>query len=117
MIQLLIVGIIIIFILGAMLFSHSQSMQRFAVLEFLLILAIVVVAGLCMTRTQAFMKEQYFELFRVYMPSESRICPGWGMVVRGMHKNALSPRFPSISCRSSARLREPQSTRAEKSIF
>ncbi|MBQ7955235.1 MAG: hypothetical protein IJ282_05745 [Lachnospiraceae bacterium] len=67
MIQLWIVGIIIIFILGAMLLSRSQAMHRFAVMEFLLILAVIVVSGVCVTKTQAFMKEQYFALFRVYI--------------------------------------------------
>lgn len=68
MTQLLIVGIIIIlFMLGAMLLSHSQSLQRFAVMSLLLILAIVAATALSLTKAQKFMKEQYFALFSVYI--------------------------------------------------
>lgn len=68
MIQLVIFGIVIIlFALGVMLFSHSQSLQRFAVLEFLLALAVAAAAVVSLTKTQEFMEEQYFSLFGVYI--------------------------------------------------
>ena len=68
MTQLLIAGIVIILlILGAMLLSHSQSLQRFAVLEFLFVAVVVIGAVLGLSRTQEFMKEKYFSLFRVYI--------------------------------------------------
>ena len=60
MTQLLIAGIVIILlILGAMLLSHSQSLQRFAVLEFLFVAVVVTGAVLGLSRTQEFMKEKY----------------------------------------------------------
>lgn len=68
MTQLLIVGIVIILLtLGVMLLSHSQSLQRFAVLEFLLIAVVGAVAMTSLSKTQEFMKEQYFSLFSVYI--------------------------------------------------
>lgn len=68
MIQLLIAGIVIILVaLGAMLLSHSQSLQRFAVLEFLLIAAVLIVAVFSLSKTQTFMREHYFSLFGVYI--------------------------------------------------
>jgi len=72
MIYVGIVGIIIIFILGAMLLSRSQEMQRFAVMEFVFVLAVSAVSGVCVAKTQAAMKEQYFSLFSVYI-SEVRL--------------------------------------------
>lgn len=68
MTQLLIVGIVIILLaLGAMLLSHSQSLQRFAVLELLLIAAVLFIAAFSLSRTQEFMKKEYFSLFGVYI--------------------------------------------------
>lgn len=68
MIQLLIAGLIIIAItLGIMLFSHSQSLQRFAVLEFLLVLAVLAASVSGFSRARTFMKEEYFSLFHVYI--------------------------------------------------
>lgn len=68
MIQLLIVGsTIILLTLGIMLFSHSQSLQRFAVLEFLFVLALGITVLFGLTRAQEFMKEEYFSLFQVYI--------------------------------------------------
>lgn len=68
MTQLLIVGIVIILVaLGAMLLSHSQSLQRFAVLEFLLIAAVLIVAIFSLSKTQTFMRDHYFSLFGVYI--------------------------------------------------
>lgn len=68
MIQLLIAGIIIILItLLIMLFSRSQSLQRFAVFEFLLIAVVVLAVVFGLGNAKAFMKEQYFSLFRVYI--------------------------------------------------
>lgn len=65
---LLIIGIVIIIIaLLVMLFSHSQSLQRFAVLEFLLILAIAATTLLGLSNARTFMQEQYFSLFSVYV--------------------------------------------------
>lgn len=65
---LLIIGIVIIIIaLLVMLFSHSQSLQRFAVLEFLLILAIAATTLLGFSNARTFMQEQYFSLFSVYV--------------------------------------------------
>lgn len=67
MIYLWIVGIIIVFILGAMLLSRSQEMQRFAVMEFVLVLAVSSVSGACVTKARTAMEEQYFSLFNVYI--------------------------------------------------
>ena len=51
------------------------------------------------------------------VPSLSRICPDFGNVVRGMHRKADKPLALSISCSSSALLREPQRTKEPNSIF
>ncbi len=68
MTQLLIVGIAIILLaLVIMIFSHSLSLQRFAVMEFLLILAVSAVAVMGLSKAQNFMKEQYFGLFGIYI--------------------------------------------------
>lgn len=68
MIKLLIIGTIIILIaLLAMLFSRSQSLQRFAILEFLLILIVTMAMSFGLFGAKSFMKEQYFSLYRVYI--------------------------------------------------
>lgn len=68
MIKLLIIGTIVILIaLLAMLFSRSQSLQRFAILEFLLILIVTLAMSFGLFGAKSFMKEQYFSLYRVYI--------------------------------------------------
>lgn len=68
MIQLLIFGsVILLFILVVMLLSHSQAMQRFAVLEFLLVTAVAAVLYIGSTRAETFMTTQYLSLFGVYV--------------------------------------------------
>ena len=68
MIKLLIIGTIVILIaLLAMLFSRSQSLQRFAILEFLLILIVTMAMSFGLFGAKSFMKEQYFSLYRVYI--------------------------------------------------
>jgi len=68
MIKLLIIGIIIILIaLLVMLFSRSQSLQRFAILEFLLILMVTLATTFGLINAKGFMEEQYFSLYRVYI--------------------------------------------------
>lgn len=68
MIQLLVFGIaILLFILAVMLFSHSQSLQRFAVMEFLLVTAVAAAAYFACTKAADFMTTQYLSLFRVYI--------------------------------------------------
>lgn len=68
MTQLLIIGVIMILLaLGIMIFSHSQSLQRFAVMEFLLVLLTSAGALFGLSEAGAFMKEQYFSLFQVYI--------------------------------------------------
>lgn len=61
MIQLLFAGIVIILIaLLIMLFSRSQSLQRFAILELLLIVIVTLTVFLGVTQVQEFAMEQYF---------------------------------------------------------
>ncbi|MBO5093454.1 MAG: hypothetical protein J6C33_03735 [Lachnospiraceae bacterium] len=73
MTQLLILGIVILlFALAAMLFSRSQSLQRFAVLEFLLLLGTTAAAVFGACRAEGFMRDQYFDLFRVYISEAQR---------------------------------------------
>ena len=68
MVELLIFGIVILlFAIVAMLFSRSQSLQRFAVMEFLLLLAVVTISAFGIYRAQDFMKNQYINLLRVYI--------------------------------------------------
>lgn len=68
MTQLLVFGIaIFIFVLAVMLASHSQSMQRFAVLELLMVLAVTAAAFLGFARARSFMTTQYLSLFGVYV--------------------------------------------------
>lgn len=68
MMQLLVFGIVILlFILAVMLFSHSQSLQRFAVMEFLLVVAVTAVAYMGFTKAKSFMTTQYLSLFGVYI--------------------------------------------------
>ena len=68
MTQLLVFGIaILLFALIIMLFSHSQSLQRFAVLEFLLVFAVTAVAFFSLAKAREFMETQYFSLFGVYI--------------------------------------------------
>lgn len=68
MLELLIFGIVIIlFALVAMLFSRSQSLQRFAVMEFLLLFAVLTISAVGVNRAQGFMKNQYINLLKVYI--------------------------------------------------
>lgn len=70
MIQLLIFGsAILLFILAVMLFSHSQSLQRFAVMEFLLVTAVAAAAYIGCAKAKGFMTAQYLSLFGVYVSS------------------------------------------------
>lgn len=70
MIQLLIFGsVILLFILAVMLFSHSQSLQRFAVMEFLLVTAVAAAAYIGCAKAKGFMTAQYLSLFGVYVSS------------------------------------------------
>lgn len=60
MYQLLIFGfVIVLFALVIMLFSHSQSLQRFAVLEFMVLVGVAVLWQISVTRNKDFLTSQY----------------------------------------------------------
>lgn len=66
--QLFVFGIaIVLFALVVMLFSHSQSLRRFAVLEFLMIIGVTGLWYLGITQNKDFMTEQYLSLFSIYL--------------------------------------------------
>lgn len=68
MTQLLVLAIVIfIFVLAVLLASHSQSMQRFAVLELLTALAVTVAVFVGYTGARDSMTTQYLSLFGVYL--------------------------------------------------
>lgn len=68
MTQVLVFGfVILIVILLVMLFSHSQSMQRFAVMEFCLVAAVTAAVWLGCTMAERAMTQQYLSLFGVYI--------------------------------------------------
>ena len=68
MYQLLILGfVIVLFALVIMLFSHSQSLQRFAVLEFMVLVGVAVLWQISVTRNKDFLTSQYLSLFGVYL--------------------------------------------------
>ena len=68
MYQLLIFGfVIILFALVIMLFSHSQSLQRFAVLEFMVLVGVAALWQISVTRNKDFLTSQYLSLFGVYL--------------------------------------------------
>lgn len=71
--QLLVFGIVIVlFALVVMIFSHSQSLQRFAVLEFLMIVGVAGLWYMGITQNKDFMTEQYLSLFSVYLGDAQR---------------------------------------------
>ncbi len=66
--QLLVFGIVIIlFALVIMLFSHSQALQRFAVLELMAVLGVTVLWYMGIVKNKDFMTDQYLSLFGVYL--------------------------------------------------
>lgn len=66
--QLLLAGIVIIIIaLLFMLFSHSQSLQRFAVLEFLLILMAGLSVLFGLYKAENYAEQQYFSALSAYL--------------------------------------------------
>ena len=68
MYQLLIFGfVIVLFALVIMLFSHSQSLQRFAVLEFMVLVGVAALWQISVTRNKDFLTSQYLSLFGVYL--------------------------------------------------
>lgn len=82
MTQLLVFGIaILLFALIIMLFSHSQSLQRFAVLEFLLVFAVTAVAFFSLAKAREFMETQYFSLFGVYISEAQSYAGGLEQIV------------------------------------
>ena len=62
-----VIGILIFLVLITMLLSNSHTLQRFALLEMLLIAAVGLSTFFSLSRAQEFMKEQYVSMFCLYI--------------------------------------------------
>ena len=62
-----VIGILIFLVLVTMLLSNSHTLQRFALLEMLLIAAVGLSTFFSLTRAQECMKEQYVSMFCLYI--------------------------------------------------
>jgi hypothetical protein len=67
MIKIVIICVIIIIVFLAMLASRSQALQRFAVLELALALAVSGSAALGCMHSERFVKEQYLDMYGLYV--------------------------------------------------
>lgn len=70
-----VIGILIFLVLITMLLSNSHTLQRFALLEMLLITAVGLSTFFSLSRAQEFMKEQYVSMFCLYI-DEARMLAG-----------------------------------------
>ncbi len=71
----IVIGILLFLVLITMLLSHSHTLQRFALLEMLLIAAVGLCTFFSLTKAQEFMKEQYFSMFCLYI-DDARVLAG-----------------------------------------
>jgi len=71
----IVIGILLFLVLITMLLSHSHTLQRFALLEMLLIAAVGMCTFFSLTKAQEFMKEQYFSMFCLYI-DDARVLAG-----------------------------------------
>lgn len=70
-----VIGILIFLVLVTMLLSNSHTLQRFALLEMLLIAAVGLSTFFSLTRAQECMKEQYVSMFCLYI-DDARVFAG-----------------------------------------